>query len=534
MIAPYDVSLKKAPAAERRRIGELVACQLEERLGSLRDRVFEIHAGGAYVEGLAPALFRRGARLTNPLEGLRIGEQLHWYGDHTAQPSEPVGRTTKPLAASHRHGVEPSAEVAIVASARLLPFTYTWPEGPEAFEHGWDLTVRSNGASVAIRHAIGHHIVYGCDRAHAVTWIAGEPMVEGVATDDYDSTAAMVSLLRIGGKPLVRARVEIPSGYEDFTVVDHSKEIVAPHSKHALAIKLAEDDLVGWARHALLRLRSKLPPAPITVAKSERSSVVEKTVPLGADAHSVAAALLKFAESNAANGVDREPTFTPDPAANHLLITDPFAFLLAVIFDQGIRAERAWAAPHLLRQRLGHLDPARVAAAPELVEAAVRQPPQLQRFVNKVPAWIQAAALRVLRDYGGDAGRIWGDRPPAATLRRRLDAFDGIGQKKAAMAVEILARDLRVPIADLGGSDIAYDVHVRRVFLRAGLAEHDDLREMVRAARALHPERPGALDLPAWIIGRTWCRPGVPRCPECPIAQVCPQIVDAAAGVQGS
>jgi len=38
--------------------------------------------------------------------------------------------------------------------------------------------------------------------------------------------------------------------------------------------------------------------------------------------------------------------------------------------------------------------------------------------------------------------------------------------KKAAMAVEMLERDLGVPVRDMGGSDIAYDVHARRVFLR--------------------------------------------------------------------
>ena len=80
-------------------------------------------------------------------------------------------------------------------------------------------------------------------------------------------------------------------------------------------------------------------------------------------------------------------------------------------------------------------------------------------------------------------GGIWNDRPSAAELRRRFDAFPGIGQKKAAMAVEILERDLHVPLSDLAGSDIAYDVHVRRVFLRAGLAQRDDVTEMVAIAR---------------------------------------------------
>jgi hypothetical protein len=70
------------------------------------------------------------------------------------------------------------------------------------------------------------------------------------------------------------------------------------------------------------------------------------------------------------------------------------------------------------------------------------------------------------------------------------------------MAVEILARDLGVPITDLSGSDVAYDVHVRRVFLRTGLAEYDDLDHIVEVARRLHPERPGELDFPAWLVGR--------------------------------
>lgn len=62
------------------------------------------------------------------------------------------------------------------------------------------------------------------------------------------------------------------------------------------------------------------------------------------------------------------------------------------------------------------------------------------------------------------------------------------------MAVEILERDLHVPLSDLTGSDIAYDVHVRRVFLRTGLAQRDNVAEMVAIARTLHPQRPGELE----------------------------------------
>lgn len=101
------------------------------------------------------------------------------------------------------------------------------------------------------------------------------------------------------------------------------------------------------------------------------------------------------------------------------------------------------------------------------------------------------------------------------------------------MAVEILERDLHVEVADLWGGEIAYDVHVRRVFLRAGLAERDDVGHMVAAARSVHPERPGELDNPAWDIGRRWCRPREPDCPSCPLLPACPRLIERGDAVEG-
>jgi uncharacterized HhH-GPD family protein len=217
--------------------------------------------------------------------------------------------------------------------------------------------------------------------------------------------------------------------------------------------------------------------------------------------------------------------------ANDLVYNNAFAFLTGVIFDQGIPAERAWLAPYLLRQRLGHLDPARVAAEPEAVLIAIETPPKLHRYIVKMPSWLVQAAQRVMSHYNGDAGTIWSDNPSADELQRRFDAFTGVGQKKAAMAVEILERDLGVPIKNLQGSDVAYDVHLRRVFLRTRLADRDDRDHMIVVARELNPTRPGALDLPAWLIGRGWCHPGIPDCVACPLTEVCPKDIERAAFV---
>jgi uncharacterized HhH-GPD family protein len=211
-----------------------------------------------------------------------------------------------------------------------------------------------------------------------------------------------------------------------------------------------------------------------------------------------------------------------------------FAFLVAVICDMGITAERAWAIPLGLSDRLGGLTPEQVVRAPDAVHRAFNTRPKLHRFVMTVPQWVISAAVIVIDRYLGDAGSIWSDRPSAAQLRARFEAFPGIGQKKAAMATEILYRDMGVAVTDMSGSDVAVDVHIRRVFLRTGLSDVDKTSEVVAAARRVHPDRPGELNLPAWDIGRNWCRPSDPGCLECPITAACPKRIDAADEVRGA
>jgi len=90
LIEPYDVELKSQPAPYRHAWGAWVVVRLERQLGPLAGRVFEIHAGEAYVEALREPLRAAGASLARPLEGLAQGEQLAWY---LAKFSEAVAST---------------------------------------------------------------------------------------------------------------------------------------------------------------------------------------------------------------------------------------------------------------------------------------------------------------------------------------------------------------------------------------------------------------------------------------------------------
>jgi len=257
--------------------------------------------------------------------------------------------------------------------------------------------------------------------------------------------------------------------------------------------------------------------------------------PLDSRAALVVRDLLRFGRILAEREANRaNPALTDRDAANGFLMSDDWAFLAGVIGDYQMPAERAWAVPYNLSLRLGGWGVHIVADNPERVLAAFLGPPALHRFPTQSARWLVAGAQRVIDDYGGDAGAIWNDRPTARQLQDRLTEFVGISQKKAAMAVEILNGQRGIEIRDLSGSDIAYDVHVRRVMLRTGLAQRDHVDHMVAAARRLHPERPGALDLPMWEIGRTWCHSRNPACGTCEIAAVCPRLVEAASGVRGA
>jgi endonuclease III len=207
---------------------------------------------------------------------------------------------------------------------------------------------------------------------------------------------------------------------------------------------------------------------------------------------------------------------------------------MGVIADQGIQAERAWRVPLDLQRRLGPIDPIRMAANPSATARAVNQSPKLHRFPAKVSAWLTAAASVVAQHYHGDAAKVWSDNPDVRDLQDRLREFQGIGQKKAAMAVELLARELQVPIRSLERGDVAYDIHIRRVFLRTNLAQRDDPDHILAVPRRLYPRRPGALDHPAWLIGRQWCHAGTPDCTACPISKACPRLIYTAVGVRGA
>ncbi|HYX85236.1 MAG TPA: HhH-GPD-type base excision DNA repair protein [Gaiellales bacterium] len=131
--------------------------------------------------------------------------------------------------------------------------------------------------------------------------------------------------------------------------------------------------------------------------------------------------------------------FTDDPEANRLIASDPNALLIGFALDQQVTVQKAFSGPLELKRRLGHLDPARIAAtAPEDLAEAFRQRPALHRYPAAMAERVQALAAAIARDYGGDGGRVWTEATSGADLKKRLGALPGIGDMKVRSLIAVL------------------------------------------------------------------------------------------------
>lgn len=182
------------------------------------------------------------------------------------------------------------------------------------------------------------------------------------------------------------------------------------------------------------------------------------------------------------------------PAVKEMIKGDSNAFLFGLIADQSVRAETAWSLPYRLAQRLGHFE------IPEMVYSSsvgefqrlLKEKPALHRYPGNIGKYLWLAAEKLVNEYEGLAENIW-TGVPAREIVRRLEAFSGISHKKASLACLLLIRDLGLDVPDKENVDIAYDIHIRRIFVRAGFCEEDSLKNVTEAARKLYPEFPGYL-----------------------------------------
>jgi len=133
------------------------------------------------------------------------------------------------------------------------------------------------------------------------------------------------------------------------------------------------------------------------------------------------------------------------PEADAVLDESSFALLVGMMLDQQYPMEHAFRGAWKVKERLGTLEPAVIAAAePESFKELCSVPPAIHRFPGSMAARLQELAGIVEREYAGDAANIWRDATTGAELLKRIQALPGFGKQKAQIFVALLAKQVGV------------------------------------------------------------------------------------------
>jgi endonuclease III len=209
--------------------------------------------------------------------------------------------------------------------------------------------------------------------------------------------------------------------------------------------------------------------------------------------------------------------------AAKLIVSDPYAFLIACCLDRGTKVEIIWTLPYAMKIKLGHLDPFRMndmelGEIRKLFDSLQYRP----RYINDAPRTVRDLTQIVVDEFRGETSKIW-EGKGVAEVKKTLRSIHGVGPGIANMTILLIEKAFPYRFSDLDRTkmDIKPDVHTRRVLFRVGASDSESDESAIEATRLMNPEFPGELDGPLWWIGRNWCHASSPDCANCPISGIC-------------
>lgn len=220
-----------------------------------------------------------------------------------------------------------------------------------------------------------------------------------------------------------------------------------------------------------------------------------------------------------------EKGYSHSEKANALIFSNPLAFVIGLIFDQSIQSRLAWEAPLVLQERLGHLDAQKIASMDvEGLKQIITAKKALHRYPGNMARYLIASCAVLVSEFDAQAENLWKGDGTVATARKNFLRLSGIGEKKANLAVLMLARDFGIHFIDIASLPLALDVHLKRVLSRSGLFDtdtKDGLRDLHVYLQADYPQFPALLGTALWSVGRHFCHESSPQCDTCPLNQTC-------------
>ena len=138
--------------------------------------------------------------------------------------------------------------------------------------------------------------------------------------------------------------------------------------------------------------------------------------------------------------------FTDSDEANALIASDPMALLVGFALDQQVSVQKAFSGPLAIKERLGSIDPAALAATD--LEPVFRERPAIHRFPGSMAQRVHDLAVHIRDDYDGDAARVWTDAADTEALRANLAGLPGFGEMKIKALGSVLAKRFGVSAAE--------------------------------------------------------------------------------------
>jgi endonuclease-3 len=186
----------------------------------------------------------------------------------------------------------------------------------------------------------------------------------------------------------------------------------------------------------------------------------------------------------------------PSPTTE-LESANPYQLLVAVVLS----AQATDASVNIATRPLF----ARIATPREMLdlgEEALRQAIKTIGLFNTKAKNVIALSEALIRDHGGEV----------PCTRDQLQALPGVGRKTANVVLNTA----------WGEETFAVDTHVFRVCNRTGLAPGKTVDEVEAKLEKVVPQ-PFRRDAHHWLIlhGRYTCTARKPRCPQCPVRDLC-------------
>jgi hypothetical protein len=144
--------------------------------------------------------------------------------------------------------------------------SYRWPKRRDHYTP-YRVFMATTRAEGAVQIGLGETVrkrTWGRDRKYIVAFLSGgspqQPLVEFVATDDYEETHEVVAVIRgsDGARRMYGAADALPAVYgERFRTQIYNERIVYPGAWNKVVVVAGEDDDQAMLNHALIQSRRR-------------------------------------------------------------------------------------------------------------------------------------------------------------------------------------------------------------------------------------------------------------------------------------